>query len=1171
MTGLTILRAHEGRRLAKRFEQAAKQGFVTRHDYDKATWFSAESVTVADIHALHRLLLRMEADPGACVIRGEAAPETDRRRTRRNTAAFPETPRTWVMLDVDGMPLPAGCSVLADPADAARTLLDLLSAHAPELEGVAAVVQFSSSAGLDELGEAAAAVGLPNIWRGVAKQGVAAHVWYCLTQPAGEAEIKRWMAPLKAAGLKLDSRLAQSVQAHYTSAPIFNGGLHDPLAGRRTLLIEGDEDAAELVIPAEPERPRYTPGEGPGAAGAGRGYVAYLDEIGGPDGFRAAMLRATSSFVATNWPHPDLEALKADIRARIAAADPGGRPAAVLHEYASDRHLGSLIQWAMTQEGAKRAQQQAEAERPVEPTFPGRGIPLAAAERQAARATREIAMRQQRGEAPEVMLRMTVGGGKSEVAIAATSALLDAAHAGGREGALYYLVPRHDLGGEIVGRIAKAHPGRKVAIWRGMDQPDPEAKGKAMCQDPELPRLAGAAGLSATAACGACPLRLQCGYRRQRGQDAEVWVLAHNAAFNRLPAALPDAAVVVIDEAFWSAGLAGTDGPPVQMAVSALTEQRTGNITGMNRLRLLELRRLMAAALEAMGEGGLTRAGFEALGITAAAAEEWRGLEWMTAPAPGLDKGMDRDAIAERLREAAGSGFNRHRPRLAKFVAALLAGTDARSVNARLIPDADLGRGQGTGPAVRFAWRQDFSEWVAAAPKLILDATTHPEVVRQWLPRVEVVDIEVQAPQQRVRQVADREFGRAFFTQNARNVGRLADLVTVELAEAGDGEVLVIAQQAVEEALADELRRRVADDRLPDGGTGMPARLHLAHHGAITGLDRFGQVARIVVVGRPAMNRRDGERLAEVMQGRAAEVAAEEDSQWPTVVGGIRMADGTGHAVRQPRHPDSQVEALRWSVTEGAVLQAIGRGRGVRRAVQVTLLAALALPLTVAEVLTWDEAAPDRLTLALAEAAINGRALPLAPADLAMARSDLFPTAKAVERYCSERGRTPQTLIGDTYKRLGGPSPHIQARYRKPTARSWSLALVPPIDGRAALEALIGPLSAFEFIPPAAAPAEEPAMPPAKPPEQARVSPEAFGLRPALPHKRGVEPWEDGPEDGMWTPADVLTVASPKGVRRMVLGDRRSGDVYVVPASGPCWTSDDERMARDWLARTRAA
>ncbi len=64
------------------------------------------------------------------------------------------------MLDIDGgVPLPDGCSVLADPTDAARAVLDILVAHAPELEGVTAVVQFSASAGLDELaaGELAAA------------------------------------------------------------------------------------------------------------------------------------------------------------------------------------------------------------------------------------------------------------------------------------------------------------------------------------------------------------------------------------------------------------------------------------------------------------------------------------------------------------------------------------------------------------------------------------------------------------------------------------------------------------------------------------------------------------------------------------------------------------------------------------------------------------------------------------------------------------------------------------------------------------------------------------------------------------------------------------------------------------------------------------------------------
>lgn len=88
-------------------------------------------------------------------------------------------------------------------------------------------------------------------------------------------------------------------------------------------------------------------------------------------------------------------------------------------------------------------------------------------------------------------------------------------------------------------------------------------------------------------------------------------------------------------------------------------------------------------------------------------------------------------------------------------------------------------------------------------------------------------------------------------------------------------------------------------------------------------------------------------------------------------------------------HPDPLVEACRWRVTEGAVLQAIGRCRGVRRdassPAQVVVLAAMALPLTVAEVTTWGDFRPDRLTTAAAEAALFERALPLAPADLATA------------------------------------------------------------------------------------------------------------------------------------------------------------------------------------------
>ena len=143
---ITILRAHDGKRLAKLFTTATN-GVVIKRDYDGATWFSAEAAPVAGIRDVYTVLRRIEPDRGVCAIRGALVDGTYPARVRRKKngagAPFVETPRHWLMLDVDGIPLPAGTSVLDDPADAARGLLDLLAAHAPELEGVTAVVQFS--------------------------------------------------------------------------------------------------------------------------------------------------------------------------------------------------------------------------------------------------------------------------------------------------------------------------------------------------------------------------------------------------------------------------------------------------------------------------------------------------------------------------------------------------------------------------------------------------------------------------------------------------------------------------------------------------------------------------------------------------------------------------------------------------------------------------------------------------------------------------------------------------------------------------------------------------------------------------------------------------------------------------------------------------------------------
>jgi hypothetical protein len=112
---LTVLHAHKRRRLTKTFT-VASNGVVVKKDYDNALHFAAERVPLHGILDLHARLQRIESDPHACIIRGEAKPDTDlawiRRKKAENGGIFQEVPRRWVMLDIDGVPLPAGTSVL---------------------------------------------------------------------------------------------------------------------------------------------------------------------------------------------------------------------------------------------------------------------------------------------------------------------------------------------------------------------------------------------------------------------------------------------------------------------------------------------------------------------------------------------------------------------------------------------------------------------------------------------------------------------------------------------------------------------------------------------------------------------------------------------------------------------------------------------------------------------------------------------------------------------------------------------------------------------------------------------------------------------------------------------------------------------------------------------------
>jgi hypothetical protein len=92
-------------------------------------------------------------------------------------------------------------------------------------------------------------------------------------------------------------------------------------------------------------------------------------------------------------------------------------------------------------------------------------------------------------------------------------------------------------------------------------------------------------------------------------------------------------AVVVIDEAFWSAGLCGTDElRPIQLPLARLRSTETPNCSRADNALIVDYRQRALRAIEARDAGGLMRSAFEREGITAAGAEEWSKLEWSLKP-----------------------------------------------------------------------------------------------------------------------------------------------------------------------------------------------------------------------------------------------------------------------------------------------------------------------------------------------------------------------------------------------------------------------------------------------------------------------------------------------------------------------------------------------------------
>jgi putative DNA primase/helicase len=267
-------------------------------------------------------------------------------------------------------------------------------------------------------------------------------------------------------------------------------------------------------------------------------------------------------------------------------------------------------------------------------------------------------------------------------------------------------------------------------------------------------------------------------------------------------------------------------------------------------------------------------------------------------------------------------------------------------------------------------------------------------------------------------------------------------------------------------------------------GRGLPPNVEITHFNAVSGLDRWKGVRGLIVIGRTMPAPADAEMIAETLAFRPVRRVGTEDGWYPKRTVGIRRRGSAhGTAVEAVYHPDPLVEAVRWQICEGQLLQVIGRGRAVNRTaadpLQIDLLTNVPLPIEVDEALSWDEAQPQPLALMAARGVLPGVGRDLAEF-AARTCPDLFASPGRFQSWQETHDLKP----GNAYESIpicdSGFEKWPAFRVRRAGARYAQAVQIDPFHGdpRAHLEAMLGELDLFEPLPlgpaaPVPAPAHE--------------------------------------------------------------------------------------------------
>ncbi|RKE70650.1 bifunctional DNA primase/polymerase-like protein [Pseudorhodoplanes sinuspersici] len=554
---------------------------------------------------------------------------------------------------------------------------------------------------------------------------------------------------------------------------------------------------------------------------------------------------------------------------------------------------------------------------------------------------------------PVTVVRSEAGVGKTH---AARTGIGKQARLGRRIG---YVVPRHDLAEQIAADLALDNI--KAEVYRGYERPDPFVSDHAMCRNLPAYKAARELGVGIRESiCERridnetvrCPLANMCGMERQRESRPQVWIIPAPLLFSKRPDFIfgPDA--IVFDESF----IDGAIGDTVQIDVAALLESKIEGCSDIDSDAVLPFRMRLADAVKINGDGPLSRAALIKSGIDAEDAY-WVGwLEQKCVDQHRLRPDMKPGELKSLThRHAARNKLARDAGALWHEIAIFL---EERKIEAIIGDRSQSGRITVTGGKVFVTPLRTVHPSWCDAPMFVLDATAPPAALLRTafdgfddagLLRtvIEQPDVAAKWPEHvRVRQIMGAPVSKGklglWKAPKPRNVRDVVRLIRLRAALAAPDRIGIITYKD----LLDQI-----EGQLPENVT---AR----HFGALAGMNDMQNVAGLIVIGRPAPKRSDVEATASVFAGRP--VSGGERYFFDQHPGGIRLADGSVIAVSVDCHPEPIAEALRWRITVGELLQAVGRLRPHRRSEPcwLDIICDVPLPVPVHEVARWGDVAP---------------------------------------------------------------------------------------------------------------------------------------------------------------------------------------------------------------------